>query len=279
MHSRSRFAVSESRYRTRRRKRAIIRTSLIGGAIILLCAGTIALAHASFLRITSIDVQGTASGIPTSTIQVLAQSELKGSYLFVFPKNNILLYPKRVIAEHLLLQFPSLQDVQVHANSLSAISIVVDGRQPVALWCGADPTNPQPCLLLDESGIAYAPAPDFSAPVYPTFYGAASSTGASALPMQYLTPAQFHPLPALVQALSAKVPGETLSSVAVTPDGDADVRFSDGFTIMFALYQNPGDLFEDFDLALSSDVFKGHQPSDFEYLDLRFGDKLYYKLK
>ena len=35
----------------------------------------------------------------------------------------------------------------------------------------------------------------------------------------------------------------------------------------------------DITLALEAEPFKGHALSDFEYLDLRFGDRLYYKLK
>ena len=48
---------------------------------------------------------------------------------------------------------------------------------------------------------------------------------------------------------------------------------------MFALGDDGGDVFDRFSLALQSDLFKKHALSDFDYLDLRFGDKLYYKLK
>jgi len=60
---------------------------------------------------------------------------------------------------------------------------------------------------------------------------------------------------------------------------DVSVRFANSFTLRFALSDAGGDIFERFSLALTSEPMKAHKLSDFQYLDLRFGDKLYYKLK
>ena len=55
--------------------------------------------------------------------------------------------------------------------------------------------------------------------------------------------------------------------------------FASGFVLKFALSDAGGDVFERFSLALAAEPFLGRSLSDFLYLDLRFGDKLYYKLK
>ena len=70
-----------------------------------------------------------------------------------------------------------------------------------------------------------------------------------------------------------------MQSISVDAVGDVRVMFTNGFTLIFALSDDSGDLFERFSLALSSGPFVAHTLSDFAYLDLRFGDKLYYKLK
>jgi len=49
--------------------------------------------------------------------------------------------------------------------------------------------------------------------------------------------------------------------------------------VRFAVADAAGDTFERFSLALGAGPFLEHPLSDFAYLDLRFGDKLYYKLK
>ena len=57
------------------------------------------------------------------------------------------------------------------------------------------------------------------------------------------------------------------------------MRFADNFTLIFTLVDQGGDVFERLTLALTSGPMAAHKLGDFQYLDLRFGDKLYYKLK
>jgi hypothetical protein len=111
--------------------------------------------------------------------------------------------------------------------------------------------------------------------VYVHYFG---STTAATLPKQYLTPVQFEGFFALNQTLSKGV-GEAVSRVAVSDGGDITMTFAGGFTLIFAQDQSPADVLARFSLAQSSSVFAGHALADFDYLDLRFGDKLYYKLK
>jgi len=49
--------------------------------------------------------------------------------------------------------------------------------------------------------------------------------------------------------------------------------------VIFALSDSGGDVYERFVLALTAEPFEGRSTGDFEYLDLRFGDRLYYKLR
>jgi hypothetical protein len=57
------------------------------------------------------------------------------------------------------------------------------------------------------------------------------------------------------------------------------VSFINGFALLFSLDSAGADVYQRFVLALGADAFQGHTLGDFEYLDLRFGDKLYYKLR
>ena len=71
----------------------------------------------------------------------------------------------------------------------------------------------------------------------------------------------------------------TLDGYFVDSNGDVHIMFASGFTLLFPISADGGDVYQRFTLALQSDPFTSHKLSDFEYLDLRFGDKLYYKLK
>ncbi|MDO8548159.1 MAG: hypothetical protein Q7R71_00600 [bacterium] len=233
------------------------------------------MSQASFLRISHIDVSGTQTVI-SSTIVEKVQAQLEGEYLYLFPKNNILFYPKGHIVSALLAAMPVLASVDVSAKNFQTISVALVERQPKALWCGDEAANPMPCFLLDENGVAYGAVISFSGNAYSRYYGTLAS---NMTPKQYLTPAQFRSLSALVDTIAASQKNEPLASVWVDENKDVYMAFASGFTLFFALNVDGGDIYQRFTLALQSAPFKAHKLSDFEYLDLRFGDKLYYKLR
>jgi cell division septal protein FtsQ len=160
--------------------------------------------------------------------------------------------------------------------SFQTLAVKVVERLPVALWCGLDPGSPgSSCFLLDKEGVVFAPAVIYSGDAYQKYYGAV--TGGS-LPQQYISGSQFRSLSDMVEALQKKQ-GIRIQTISVSKDGDARLQFENGFTLVITMSANNGDVFERFELALLADPFTTHALSQFEYLDLRFGDKLYYKLK
>ena len=84
---------------------------------------------------------------------------------------------------------------------------------------------------------------------------------------------------ALVDAVIQKLSGEVLADVSINADNDVGMRFAGGFVLKFALHEERGDTFERLTLALTAEPFVSHKLVEFEYLDLRFGYKLYYKLR
>ena len=227
-----------------------------------------------FLRIHSVDVVGTKTVQPQDVVSA-AQSQLYGGYLHLFARSNILLYPKDAIKQRLLTQFPMFQSVDVHAEHFNTLGVTVVERQPVALWCGLSVATSSSCFLVDQGGIVYAPAVVYSGDAYQRFYG---SVMGDALPQQFLEASQFHSLTTLVGALEQKL-GSRAQSIVVDSDHDVHVAFGNSFGLIFALDTASGDVFDRLGLALASDVFTAHPLTDFEYLDLRFGDKLYYRLR
>ncbi len=200
------------------------------------------------------------------------QSALAGSYLYVLPHDNIFIYPNKAIAATLLKKFPEFKSADVYAVDFHTIAVDVAEREPMALWCsgGGD------CNFMDEDGVVYATAPQGSGQVFVTYQGTSTGVG---LPKQFLTPEEFRSLAALVTALSAGEPAGPVRMVVVDQANDVRAYFQNDFLLIFALASAGGDVFERFNLALKADPFKNHKLSDFEYLDLRWGDKLYYKLK
>src|SRR3990167_9003004 len=267
----ARVELPESRLRARKRRRRLFALIFSGALILFILSGLAGLTYLSSLRIKDVAVSG-ARTLASSTVEAFVRDRLAGEYWYVFSKSNIFLYPKQQIAADLIKAYPVLASADVHAVDFHTIAVNLVEREPRALWCSQD----ERCLFMDENGVVYGEAPTFSEPVYLSYYG--STTGGT-LPKQYLTPEQFQALAALVDALAQKISDSAIVAVDVDTNKDVSVRFANSFTLRFALSDAGGDIFERFSLALTSEPMKAHKLTDFKYLDLRFGDKLYYKLK
>ena len=270
----ARVELPESRLRLRKRRRRVRLTVVLAAGILLLLSGAVDLAYLPALQISAVQVEG-AQTVSSSTVEAFVRERLEGSYAYILPKTDIFLYPKRSIARALVAAYPQFASVDVHAVDFRTIAVAVVEREPRALWCA------DRCYLMDENGVVYGEAPVFSAPVYTTYQG---TTTGERLPKQFLAPGEFLPLSALVDAIAQKIPGERLQEVEVDAQFDVQMHFEgaapaggQGLTVRFALHDEGGDVLERFTLALSSAPFKDKPLSGFEYLDLRFGDKLYYK--
>lgn len=269
----ARIDLPQSKLRARKRRQslfAVIKLIAIGVGIVGIVLGVSWLPH---LRITKVEVAG-VEGTAADAIEEAAQRSIAGTYAFVFPKNNVLIYPKTSLIQNLYEQFPRLAAIEVEAKHLRIIGVTVRERIPGSVWCGVTLDTRVPCLFMDEDGVAYEAAAQFSGTVYTEYFG--STTGA--LPKQYLTSKEFRSLAALVQAFKDKE-GESIARVAVDEQNDARATFESGFTLLFAALADSGDIYERFLLAKTAEPFKSRALKDFEYLDLRFGDRLYYKLK
>jgi|GEM_PF-740827 hypothetical protein len=297
----ARVDLPASRLRSRRRRRWGVLTALIVFLILAFFGGLVWLSRASFLRITAVQVAGTQT-LSDSDVEAAVQNQLIGSYWHLFAKNNIFLYPKNSITQTLVTNMPVIASAEVRTVDFHTIGVFLIERQPKALWCPdadaitqttdtasttsieVDTATTTPaeldtlgCLLLDQNGVAYAPA-GFAAGggAYKRYYGAITG---STLPEQYLAPGVFAALSALVDAIAQNQPQDAITSVEVDSNNDVHVGFASGFMLLFPLSADGGDVYNRLMLALQSDVFAGHTIADFQYLDLRFGDKLYYKLK
>lgn len=270
----ARVQLPASKLKARKRKRRLWTALFFLIALCVLFAGAAALSHAPFLRIEKVEISGAASARPEA-VEEEARKYLRGAYGSLFAKNNILLYPKERMREGLLKEFPVFASASVSARDLHALEITIVERAPQALWCeGSEALSS--CLLLDEGGAAYALAADFTGSVYVRYFGPLQ---AGPLPRQFMEPEQFRALSALVDELGKKLPMLLVDKVALEDGGAARVFFADGFELIIALADNGADVLERFSLALEAEPFASHDVTEFEYLDLRFGDKLYYKLK
>jgi len=274
----ARVSLPKSQVRARRRGRRARIALLLAALFLALCVGVVWFLHASFVRVVVVNISG-AESITAAQVTDAVHAAISGAYLSIIPRDSIFFYPKRSIEADLLNSFPSLKSAIVHAENFDSISVAIGERHPQALWCGAEASSSS-CALMDEGGVVYGHAADFSGDAYTQYFGAAEPLRPGAeLPMQYLTKEQYSALYALVAAIEKTQPGDTVVQVVVDDGGDVRAHFQQDFFLLFSINDKGADIYERFTLALTAEPFTTHALTDFEYLDLRFGDKLYYKLK
>src|SRR3989344_9554901 len=165
---RRRIRPRSSRLTERRRRLLLFR---FGGALALMGAFVGLLwwgATRGALQIQDIAVSGnevvTANEIKSTAVHVLS-----GTYFFLFPKSNILWYPHDELEAAILSSFERLKEVSVSRENLTSISIAVTERNPASLWCRE--LGNVTCYFLNDEGLVFANAPDFTGNVFFRFYG------------------------------------------------------------------------------------------------------------
>ncbi len=265
----ARVELPQSKIRARKRRKRIRIIAISVVALLVLVGASVALFRAPFLRVTAVSVTG-AQTLDVDEVKQFVEERIAGYYLFVYPKNDILLYPQTSIERELLSTYPILKHVEVHADNFHTIGVVLRERQPAAVWCATD------CYLMDEDGVVYAPVQYTPTDQYITYSGRVSG---EQMPKQFLTVDTFQALAALASALSQVESDDPVRQVVVDEHGDVRAYFQNDFLLIFSIKDQTGDVFERFTLARQAEPLVGKSLGDFEYIDLRFGDKLYYKAK
>ena len=259
-----------------RKKKKILRWALfLCFLLVIAFVGLVFLARAPQLRISSFDVSGTSPADDAAIRSAVAEAA-SGDYLVFFPKSDIFLYPAAKTEEGLLAQFPEIRSVSISRAGVSGLKIAVDEKKPGSLWCGDSPDAPRsPCLFLDDSGEAYKEAPVFSSPLYFEYFGELAT---STLPAAFLPLPEFRSLNSLIASLSGIFDPV---SAYMTPEGDIDLSNASGTIAKIAVQKDYSQTIAYFKAFLAAPALGSASvnPDTFEYIDLRFGKKIYYKLK
>ncbi len=264
-----------------RRKRFFLKMALFAGVFLFLSAGVSALFYVPKFRVQNVSVRGNAV-LSGNEIAAEVSDALNGRYYGIFPRGNILLVPKEEIISRLLSAFPRIKKVSLDRDFPDSLIVNITERKPAALFCGEEPeepasppTSPSPggnqsepeggCSFIGEDGAVFEKAADFSGSVYVKFYGKKNT---KKVPF-------FEKLARFAAAASGE--GADISKVVFGKDALREFYSSEGWRVLL----NEGDDFEkaaaNLKLALEEQIKEKRKNLD--YIDLRFGKKVYYKFK
>ncbi len=278
--------------RARRRR---VRAFWALGALVLCGAFFYGVSWVSYLpqfNVSSISVSG-AEDIKEEVIKRSIETMLDDGSYHILSRRNIFLYPRARLEKTLADSFPLIKSVHIARSSLLATDIVVtiEEREAFARWCPprlagssgeAGRDDDTHCYLMDDSGFIYAPVGANTGTSTPQAnpserYIFRGDIDPSSEPIgQWFVQAHLPGLLSLLKFLGQA--GFTALSAEVENEQDILVRLQEGFLLKASFGADAGTLVKNLELVLSSDVLKG-KTEQLEYVDLRFGNRVYYKLK
>ena len=270
----------------RRRKAKRIRIAIIFGVIFFIVGIISYVSHLPKVRISEVVLSG---GLLVTEKEIKDESLLfmQGKYFWLFPKNNSFLYNKNELKIHLKEKFKRIDAIDIKLEGLNTIQVSITERKPVAIWCrdivGTSTTTEvvsgfkESCYFIDSFSTVFAQAPSFSGDAYFKFYGLlkdedpigkkyiASSTGF----------ASINNFIESVKSLKIK----PISLIGKEED-EFSLLLQGGGEIYFDTRKSLDITFDNLKILLESPELKIKQGQlPVEYVDLRYGNKLFYKLK
>lgn len=239
------------------------------------------------LNIQSVEIVGnnvTDTTLVTKTIN----EEMAGHYLWIFPKTNIFFYPRTKIEAILHDKYKRLKDVDAGIKNNEILEVKVTEREPKYNWCGQSSPEDgggKTCYFTDDSGYIFDEAPYFSGDVYFKFYGNIDHADTPA--GNYFATSQFTKFITFKDILE-KLGLKPASLYYEEDKGDITVfltRNKNASSSPKIIIKNTADISkiaENLNAALSTEPLLSDFKKKYDsllYIDLRFGNKVYYKFR
>lgn len=216
--------------------------------------------------------------INTEDITHEVRLQIAGNYFGMFAKSNTLLYSDKTVNASLLKKFPRILYIEQEIGADNTLTITIHEREPFALWCDhlpAEDTAPS-CYFLDKDGYVFDHSPDFSGDAYFKYYGRLPYE--APIGSYYLaSTTEFHELASFVTE-TKELEISPLYIVSTSED-DFDLYVFGGGKIMFQASDGLPQVAERLSVMLKTKNLVPRKGSELlvEYIDLRFGNKLFFK--
>ncbi|MCR4334825.1 MAG: hypothetical protein NUV47_03830 [Patescibacteria group bacterium] len=239
----------------KKRVKLIAKISFVIFIVIIIIGSFSYSLRSPILRIQNIEVVGN-NGVVSKDIINFVKDQIIGNYFFLFPKDNSLLYPNAFLKNSILSSFIKLDNVDIHLKNLNTLEISVSERKPYVLWCAGELLSTEECYFMDKKGLIFSKAPAFSGNVFVQYYG-----------KKYYQDDQFEQLDSFIKSIQKLDIQAT--AVFAKEDGDFEVTSTTG-KIIFNNKKSYDDILENLMIIMK-------EKKNINYVDLRYGNKVYFK--
>ncbi len=271
------------RLKDRRRRQRIIYVcaALLGTAALV--GGLGAVSHVDHLALKSVTVFG-AQELSTDALIAAVEDGLDYEGFQFFSKKNMFLYPREGIEQSLFEGFPRIKEVHIKREALlsQAVIVKVEEREPHALWCtgnGAKTASSTPegqCYFLDTTGYIFAPEESLIGahePQLPYVFRGGMLSDTDIVGQYFLRGRLYDAVSFLKKVRRA---GFTPLGLTVVNEKDFSVPLLEGPDLHVPFDADSTEIISRLESALAAEGMR-EKLGTLEYIDLRFGNRVYYK--
>ncbi len=284
--SRENRVIKKSPHLARKKRRLEIAKKIvvITVAILVILGSALYWLYRPEANINKVEVKGTVVLKP-SLVEEVVNGEISGKYFYLVPKRSAFFYPKDSILRKLEESFKRIEKASVERSGLTGLTVTISERPERYLWCGRalllERTPENICYFADSGGYVFSRAPFYSGYMFLEFYGPISAedvvipVGKVVLPED-----KFNKVVAFRNGL---IPlGFNATKILIKIDGDYELFMAEGGRILLSSKNDLEKSLKYLNLALGADPLKAKIEKNREmldYLDLRFGNKVFFRFK
>lgn len=264
-----------------KRQALLTKTRLVFIGVLVLLAflylGIYQLLRIRYFQITDVKIEGLAA-IQESDIRKFMESEFSGDYWRLIPKSNILFFSPRAASAALEKAYPAVREATIKKIFPHVVSVAIQERTLFAIYCAKssdEATEAGTCFFMDREGVLFRPSPNIQGTLILKF---ASDTASPSLGAAIFTPGEIAKFEAWLGELKNRA-GFRISSFQFKQNSPKDIWLGTdgGFYVIVTKDSEPQKTAEIVKTVLDNEVKANRAKLD--YIDARFGNKVFYKLK
>ncbi len=267
--------LNSPRLARRKRKEKKIKIAVLAILTVVIVGATLYAVSLPHLLIQRVELIGD-SPVPEEDILSIVTSQLAGRSALVFPRASAFFFPSSATEKVLLTRFPVLQSVDISTKNFASLFVSVASREAVALWCVPPELLSENCAVVDRTGFAFEVLSPEESQRYPRIsdFSATSSVSLSVVAVSEPRLTSLLSLLRRLEEFSLEA-----SEVELYGGGEMAVLLANGGKI---LLREDGEFTSELDRlgALLSEqnlVPRNGGGVRVDYIDLRYGNKIYFK--
>lgn len=232
------------------------------------------LANLPYFRVDRIEISGVRR-LPAPDIERAAAEAISGEQWLIFPRNNFFLVSSVRVRERLREAFPQAAEISVEKKFPDRLIIAVEERSLWGVVCSRPDAvlPPESCFYIDRRGTAYEELASVEGWLVPVIYiPQKSALGTQAVPEATLD--FFNQAKGALASINGNL---ILLAVSSSTPSDVRLTLSENWDILVSSSRLPSEWVKILKTVLEKDI--GEKRSQLEYVDLRFGNKVFYKFK